>query len=35
MERKRLWVPLAQAARFVDDGGLGALLDRLSHAEPR
>ncbi|WP_284945344.1 NUDIX hydrolase [Acidisoma cladoniae] len=29
-ERKRLWVPLIQAARFVDDGGLGTFLDELS-----
>ncbi|WP_284948257.1 NUDIX hydrolase [Acidisoma cladoniae] len=29
-ERKRLWVPLTQATRFVDDGGLGDFLEELS-----
>jgi uncharacterized protein len=29
-ERKRLWVPLSQAADFVDDGGLADFLRQLS-----
>jgi 8-oxo-dGTP pyrophosphatase MutT (NUDIX family) len=28
-QRKRMWVPLSQAARFANDGGLGAFLDHL------
>ena len=33
-ERKRLWVPLVQAARFVDDGGLATFLDELAKGRP-
>jgi 8-oxo-dGTP pyrophosphatase MutT (NUDIX family) len=28
-QRKRLWIPLFQAVRFVDDGGLAVFLEKL------
>jgi 8-oxo-dGTP pyrophosphatase MutT (NUDIX family) len=32
-QRRRLWVPLTQAARMVEDGGLAAFMERLSVQE--
>jgi 8-oxo-dGTP pyrophosphatase MutT (NUDIX family) len=30
-QRRRLWVPLAQASRIIDDAGLAAFIERLSN----
>jgi hypothetical protein len=29
-QRRRLWVPLTQASKMVEDGGLAAFMERLS-----